>query len=45
MTSRIFEWNTLEADLFKLYDMLAGLGVEYRQGRVYLGELNESHVK
>ena len=39
VNSRIFEWNTLEADLFKLYDRLFDLGIEYRSGKVYLADL------
>ena len=39
MNPRIFKWNTLLMDLFKLYDRLLILGMEYREGKVYLSDL------
>jgi len=44
VSSRIFEWNNLEKDLIKLYDHLVALGVEYRDGKVYLADLEEKDV-
>jgi hypothetical protein len=34
VNSRIFEWNTLKADLFSLYNRLVDLGMEYHNGHV-----------
>jgi len=41
MSSYILEWNTLKQDLIKLYTKLAILGMEYRNGKVYLADLKE----
>lgn len=41
MTSRIFGWNSLEEDLITLYIRLVDLGMEYRDGEVYLADLEE----
>lgn len=42
VTSRIFEWNALEADLFKLlYSDLVNLDMEYREGKVYLKDIED----
>lgn len=39
VTSRVFEWNTLKQDLFKLYNKLVDLGIQYREGQVCLSDL------
>lgn len=39
MSSRIFEWNSLEQDLISLYTKLAALGMEYRDGEIYLADM------
>lgn len=44
MSSRIFEWNTLEGNLIRLYNNLVELGVEYRDGKVFLADLEEDDV-
>ena len=41
VTSRIFQWNTIEQDLVTLYNKLVELGMEYRDGEVYLADLEE----
>lgn len=41
VTSRIFGWNSLENDLITLYMRLVELGMEYRDGEVYLADLEE----
>jgi len=38
---RVFRWNSLEKDLVLLYERLVDLGIEYRDGKVYLAELEE----
>lgn len=45
VSSRIFEWNSLEQDLIKLYTELAALGMEYRDGQIYLADLEELEAK
>ena len=42
VTSRIFEWNTLESDLLKLYGRLVNWGVKYHNGAAYLPEVNNT---
>ena len=41
VTSHIFGWNSLEGDLITLYNRLVALGVEYRDGKVYLADFEE----
>jgi len=41
VTSRIFQWNSLGQDLVALYLRLVDLGMEYRDGQVYLADLEE----
>ena len=41
VTSRIFGWNSLEEDLITLYMRLVELGMEYRDGEVYLADIEE----
>lgn len=41
VTSRIFEWNTCRQDMTELYTRLVELGMEYRNGKVYLADLEE----
>jgi len=43
--SRIFEWNSLENDLVLLYIKLVEPGTEYRDGKVYLADLEEPQGK
>lgn len=44
VSPRVFEWNTLESDLVQLYSSLVDLGMEYREGKVYLADLEEEDV-
>ncbi|HSX05438.1 MAG TPA: hypothetical protein VLF69_03150 [Candidatus Saccharimonadales bacterium] len=44
MSSRIFEWNSLEQNLLSLYTNLVDLGMEYRDGKVYLADLEQDNV-
>ena len=44
VTSRIFEWHSLEKSLILLYTKLVNLGMEYRDGEVYLADLEEKDV-
>jgi hypothetical protein len=39
VNQRIFLRNSLEEDLLTLYDRLVELGIEYRDGEVYLVDL------
>ena len=41
VSSRIFGWNSLTEDLIALYTRLVDLGMEYRDGKVYLADLEE----
>ena len=41
MTSRIFQWNSLERDLRMLHGKLVDLGMEYRDGEVYLADIED----
>ena len=41
VSSRIFKWNSLERDLVTLYTRLVALGIEYRDGKVYLADIEE----
>jgi len=41
VSSRIFGWNSLTEDLIALYTRLVDLGMEYRDGKVYLFDLEE----
>ena len=40
VTPRIFWSNSLEKDLIALYKELVDLGMEYREGKVYLADLD-----
>jgi len=42
VSSRIFLRNSLKRDLLILYGRLVELGVDYRNGKVYLAELDET---
>lgn len=44
VSSRIFRWHTLEGDLIQLYKNLVELGMGYRDGKVYLTDLEENDV-
>jgi hypothetical protein len=37
----VFRWNSLEQDLLLLYTELVELGVEHRNGEVYLADLEK----
>lgn len=41
VSPRIFRWNSLEKDLRGLHSKLVDLGMEYRDGQVYLADLEE----
>lgn len=40
----VFRWNQLELDLVTLYQKLVDLGMEYRDGKVYLADLEGKDV-
>lgn len=41
VNQRVFEWNSILQDLFQLYHRLTELGMKYRNGKVYLPDLEE----
>lgn len=42
VNSRIFQWNTLATDLLKLYFKLIDLGMEHKDGQIYLADLDKT---
>ena len=43
VNSHISEWNSLERNLVTLYDRLVALGMECRDGNVYLADIEEGN--
>ena len=41
VSARVFEWNSCKQDMTALYMRLVELGMEYRNGKVYLADLEK----